>query len=315
MNDLNKLIAKSRAISWQKFGKKITFYHPGMFRYDGKWGKYPAISITGKHCELQCDHCKSKILESMIFATTPEELIEKCIRLEELGNTGCLISGGSQRDGTIPWYNFISAIKTVKETTNLFISIHSGIIDFQMAKKLKNAGVDQALIDVIGDEETFKKIYHVNFGIAKIEESLDALRSVNIPIIPHIVVGLDYGRIKGEYNAIDLIKRYGPEVLVIVSLMSLSGTPMKDTLPPSPQEIAKIIATARIEMTDVPISLGCARERANSKIDVLAVECGVNRIAIPSDEAIKKAQEYGLDIIWKKTCCSVPIKTEEVRNE
>lgn len=312
MNDLDKLITKSREISWRRFGKKITFYHPGMFKYNGKWGSYPAISITGKHCELQCDHCNSKILESMIFATTPEELIEKCIRLEKLGNAGCLISGGSQKDGTIPWYNFISAIKTVKETTNLFISIHSGIIDYQMAKKMKDAGVDQALIDVIGDEETFKKIYHVNFGINKIEESLEALKNAGLSIIPHIVVGLDYGKIKGEYHAIDLIKRYNPEVLVIVSLKPLSGTPMRDILPPNPKEIAKIIATARIEMTDVPISLGCARERANSLIDVLAVECGVNRIAIPSEEAIKKAQEYDLDIIWKKTCCSVPINLKEV---
>ena len=306
MNDLDKLITKSRELSWQRFGKKITFYHPGMFRYNDECGKYPALSITGKYCELQCDHCKSKILESMIFVLTPEELIEKCIRLEELGNVGCLISGGNQRDGTIPWYNFIPAIKTVKEITNLFISIHSGIIDYKTAKKMKDAGVDQVLIDVIGDAETFRNVYHLNSGITKIKDSLDALRNADISIVPHIVVGLDYGRIKGEYRAIDLIKSYNPEVLVIVSLMPLPGTPMEDVLPPSPQEVIKIIATARIKMPNVLISLGCARERTNPEIDVLAVECGVNRIAIPSEEAIKKAQEYGLDIKWKKTCCSVP---------
>jgi len=310
MNELNELITKSREISWQRFGKKITFYHPGMFRYNDEWGKYPAISITGKHCELQCDHCKSKILESMIFATTPKKLIEKCIKLEKLGNNGCLISGGSQKDGAIPWYDFIPAIKTVKETTNLFISIHSGIIDYKTAKKMKDAGVDQALIDVIGDQETFEKVYHHNSNITKIEDSLDALKNADLSIIPHIVVGLNYGRIKGEYHAIDLIKRYNPEALVIVSLMSLPETPMENVLPPSPEEIVKIIATARIEITDVPISLGCARERINSKIDVLAVECGVNRIALPSEEAIKKAHEYGLKISWKKTCCSVSNKDE-----
>jgi len=314
MNDLDELITKSREISWNKFGKNITFYHPGMFRYNGSWGKYPAISITGKKCELQCDHCRSKILESMIYATTPEELIRKCMKLKEMGNTGCLISGGSRKDGTIPWDDFIPAIKTIKETTDLFISVHSGIIDFQTAKKMKDVGIDQALIDVIGDEETFKKIYHVDFGIDKIEGSLDALRNAGIPIIPHIVVGLNYGQIKGEYNAIEMIKRYSPEVLVIVSLMSLAGTPMKDVLPPDPEEIAKIIATARIKMPNIPLSLGCARERANSLIDVMAVDCGVNRIAIPSEEAIKKAKGYGLHIKWKKTCCSVPTDIKEVKN-
>jgi len=311
MNNIDKLFSTAREISWQRFGKKITFYHPGMFKYNDEWGKYPAISITGKHCELQCDHCKSKILESMIFASTPEELIKKCIQLEELGNIGCLISGGSQKDGAVPLYNFISAIKTVKETTNLFISIHSGIIDYQTAKKMKDAGVDQVLIDVIGDKETIEKVYHLNSGITKMEGSLDALKKANFSIIPHIVVGLNYGRIKGEYHAIDLIKRYDPDALVIVSLMPLPGTPMENVLPPSPEEIAKIIATARIKMKDVPISLGCARERTNPDIDVLAVECGVNRIALPSEEAITKAQEYDLDINWKKTCCSIPIKIEE----
>jgi len=312
MTDLNELITKSRKISWQKFGKNITFYHPGMFKYNGCWGKYPAISITGSHCELQCDHCQSKILESMISATTPDELIRKCKKIEEMENTGCLISGGSRSDGTIPWKDFIPAIKTVKKTTNLFISVHSGIIDHKTAKQLKDAGVDQALIDVIGDDETFKKIYHVDFGIEKIEESLDALKNAEISIIPHIVVGLNHGQIQGEYNAVEIIKKYGPEVLVIVSLMSLPGTAMENTMLPTSEEIAHVIATARIAMVDVPISLGCARNRADHKIDCLAVDCGVNRIAIPSDEAIKKAEEYNLNVKWKKTCCSIPINEAEV---
>ena len=312
MTDLNELITKSRKISWQKFGKNITFYHPGMFKYNGCWGEYPAISITGSHCELQCDHCQSKILESMISATTPDELIRKCKKIEEMGNTGCLISGGSRFDGTIPWKDFIPALKTIKKTTNLFLSIHSGIIDVQTAKQLKDAGIDQALIDVIGDDETIEKIYHASFGIEKIEESLDALKTADISIIPHIVVGLHYGQIRGEYNAIEMIKKYDPEVLVIVSLMALSGTSIKNSMLPTSEEIAHVIATAKISMADVPISLGCARNRADHKIDCLAVDCGVNRIAIPSEEAIKKAEEYSLTIKWKKTCCSIPINEKEV---
>jgi len=305
MTELEKLIAKARKLSWQKFGKRITFYHPGMFCYNGKWGKYPGVSITGKYCELQCDHCRAKLLEPMIFATTPEELISKGKALKKEGNIGLLITGGSYKDGTLPWNNFIPAIKTLKEKTNFFLSIHSGIIDFRTAKKLKDAGIEQALIDVIGDAETFKKVYHLDFGISKIEESLDALSRAGIPIIPHIVVGLEYGKIRGEYNAIQMIKKYSPEAVVIVSLMPLSDTPMQDVLPPKPQDIARIIATARIEMPNTIISLGCARERGNARIDVLAVDSGINRMALPSEEAIKRAKEYKLDMEWEDTCCSV----------
>ncbi|UCD13204.1 MAG: radical SAM protein [Thermoplasmatales archaeon] len=311
-NDLEKMIEQSRILSWKKFGKNITFYHPGMFWYNGSWGDYPALSITGKYCELQCDHCKGKILESMISVSNPRELVQQCEELKKKGNTGCLISGGSHKDGTLPWENFIPAIRTVKETLNLHISIHCGIINLITAKKLKKAGVDQALIDVIGDDETFRNIYHCSFGIDKIEKSLDALRRADVPIIPHIVVGLNYGKIKGEYHAIEMVKKYNPEAVTIVALMPLKDTPMENTLPPSPKEIARVIATARIEMPSIPISLGCARDRSNPEIDVLAVECGVNRIALPSDEAIDKVKEFGLTIKWEKTCCSVPLKEREI---
>lgn len=302
---LHELIRRSREISWKHFGKKITFYHPGMFRYNGSWGEYPALSITGKVCELQCDHCKGKILGSMIPVSDSEMLIQKCKELEKKGNTGCLISGGSMSDGSLPWTDFIRGIQTVKKMTNLHISVHCGIIDVSTALQLKEAGVDQALIDVIGDNETLKNVYHCNFGIDRIEDSLAALKKAAIPTIPHIVVGLNYGEIKGEYHAIEMVKQYNPHAVTIVSLMPLKGTPMAKTTPPSAEEIAKVIATARIEIPDVPLSLGCARDRSNPLIDVFAIECGVNRMALPADEAIKKAEEYNLEITWKKTCCSV----------
>lgn len=307
MNDFKTLLASARKVSWENFGKKIIFYVPGIFCYNGKRGKYSAISITGKDCALQCNHCKGKLLESMIEATTPEKFIDECMRLKAKGDLGCLISGGLQRDGTIPWAQFISAIKYVKESTKLFISIHCGMIDFPTALQLKGAGVDQALIDVIGDADTFKRVYNTDLDIERIIASMAALKLAGVPIIPHIVVGLDYGKINGEYKAIEIIKNFAPEVVVIVSLMPLPETPMADVQGPSPQDIAKIMATVRIEMPKIPVALGCARKRGDSQIDVWAVDCGINRIALPSEEAIAKAQEYSLEIAWQATCCSLPI--------
>jgi hypothetical protein len=303
---MEDLFAKAREISWRNFGKRIIFYHPGMFRCNGEWGRYPAISITGKNCELGCAHCKAKILETMIFATSPKELIEKCIQLDAKDNIGCLLTGGSFKDGSLPWEDFISAIREIKRKTRLIISIHSGLIDFITAEKLKSAGVDQALIDVIGEDETFQKIYNVKFGVNRIEESMEALEKAGIPIVPHIVVGIDYGKIKGEYKAIEMIRRHNPYLVVIVVLMPLLGTLMENVSPPPPREVAKVMAWARISLPNVPLSLGCARARGKSEIDVLAIECGINRIALGGEEAIRKAKEYGLEIEFQKTCCSIP---------
>lgn len=53
---LLELKGKGKSLSWQNFGRRITFYLPGMFRVDGMTGKYPALSITGSRCALQCGH-------------------------------------------------------------------------------------------------------------------------------------------------------------------------------------------------------------------------------------------------------------------
>lgn len=306
MNEFNELLKNARELSYTNLGRTITFYYPGMFTYNGDIGAYPAISITGKSCSLKCAHCGGKLLKSMISATSPEELINACKKVKERGNFGVLISGGCLIDGSLPWKKFIPAISYVKENFNLFISVHTGLIDKETAKDLADAGINQALIDVIADDETYKRVYNLNSNVSDVFKSLEALKLSNVPIIPHIVVGLNFGKITGEYKAVKIIKEFEPQALVFVSLMPISGTQMANVKPPDAEEIITLMAKARFELPSIPFSLGCVRERGNHKIDLLAVECGVNRIALPASEAIKKAEEYNLKIEWKKTCCSVP---------
>jgi uncharacterized radical SAM superfamily protein len=94
--------------------------------------------------------------------------------------------------------------------------------------------------------------------------------------------------------------------LVIVALMRIPGTPAARAVPPQPEQVADIIAEARIQMPRTPISLGCARQRGNSRLEELAIDAGINRMALPSEEALARAQGYGLDIRFQPTCCSVP---------
>jgi uncharacterized radical SAM superfamily protein len=306
MQELDGIIEKSRELSWRHLGREITFYLPGMFIYHDRSGRYPAISVTGSECALSCDHCRSKILAPMIPAVTPDQLLKRCLQLDKNGTLGVLISGGCDAGGRLPWKAFIPAIKQIKSRTDLFISIHSGLIDFETARALKDAGVDQALIDVIGDDQTFQEIYHVGFGVARIYDSLDALQRADLAIVPHIVCGLYYGKIRGEKKAIEMISRFGAvEQVVIVALMRLRGTPLWHTPPVAAEAVAEIIAETRFRMPPIRISLGCARQRGNVRMEILAIEAGVNRMAIPSDEAVARAKELGLKISFQRTCCSV----------
>lgn len=308
---LKERIERARELSWRAFGRVIYFYVPSHAYYYNKYFKssptiFPSISITGTSCALKCDHCGGIILKTMIPATTPSRLIEVCSELKKRGAVGCLISGGCLPNGSVPIEKFIDAISEVKRRFGLTIVVHTGLIGFETAKKLKEACVDAVSVDIIGSEETMREIYHLNCGVEKYVETLKALKETGIPFTPHILVGLHHGRIKGEIEALKLISKYDPSALIIIVFFPIRGTKMESVKPPPPETVLEILLEARFLMPRIPIALGCARPKGEHRImmDRFAVEAGINAIAFPSLEAIEKARELGLEIRFLQTCCS-----------
>lgn len=304
-------VEKARELSCQTFGKIIRFYIPGFTYYHNKYFKsspviFPSISVTGSLCSLKCDHCGGVILKTMIPATTPKKLIEVCSDLKRRGAIGCLISGGCLPDGSVPIKKFIDAISEIKRKLGLTIVVHSGLVDFETARRLKEAGVDAVSVDIIGSNETIKEIYHLNCNIEKYAETLEALKRAEIPFTPHVLIGLHYGSVKGEIEALELISKYDPSALILIVFFPIRGTKMESIKPPSPETVLEILLRARFLMPKVPIALGCARPKGLHRIrtDVLAVEAGVNAIAFPSLEAIERARELGLEVKFSQVCCS-----------
>jgi uncharacterized radical SAM superfamily protein len=291
------------------FGYDFTFYLPGMIRYGRERGRYPAISITGSRCDLLCEHCNGRLLAPMIQVSEPEELVERSQRLFRQGALGLLLSGGCDLQARLPWPKFYDAIQRVSEKTGLFISGHVGFPDRVTAAQLYKAGVKQALIDVMGDQETASNVYHLR-DLKQVHESLESISETGLQVVPHIVAGLFYGRIRAEHQALELLSTYTPSALVIVVLTPLKGTAMADVSPPSPLEVARLIARARLLMPHVPISLGCERprDRHGSSLEKLAMMTGATRMAVWSEEAIEEAIRLGLKPRFQPTCCSVDFR-------
>ena len=294
-------------------GTELTFYLPGMIRHESLRGRYPAISLTGSQCELQCEHCKGRLLDPMIQVTEPDDLLKTAVYLEKRGAHGLLLSGGSDREGRLPWTKYVDAIRETAETTGLFLSAHVGFPDLETCRQLKTSGVRQALLDVMGDEETASEIYHLK-GLRTVRDALESISQSGLQLAPHIVAGLHYGRMKGEEEALQMLSRHHPAVLVVVVLTGLKGTPMAGITPPSPLEVARLIAKARLLMPHLPISLGCERPRNKEgmELEKLALRAGITRMAVWSEEAIEEASGLGLRPRFQPTCCSVDF-TESFR--
>jgi hypothetical protein len=302
-------LARARGRSWSHHGRRVTFYLPGMFRIGDRRGRYPAVSITGGRCELACAHCAGRLLEPMIPAETPEALVETARKLAGEGALGILVTGGSDREGHLPWGGFLDALREIKRTTPLQVSVHAGLVDEATARGLAQAGVDAALLDVIGSAETMRDVFHLDGGPAAVEASLDALAASGVRIVPHVVIGFRGG---GEERAVEMIAGRGIRTISFVVFMPLRGTALEAAEPPDLVRVAEVLAFARERMPEAVHSLGCARPRDEygHRVEAVALVAGANRLAVATEGAETAARELGLQIARQETCCSVDLLEE-----
>ena len=310
------LVAEMQANAAQALARPIRFSTPTFKEYQsdelqgcGK-NSFPAFSITAGGCALNCDHCQKKILEPMIPATSPEMLEQKVRDLIMLQNLqGFLLSGGSNRRNEIRYERYLPAVEKLKnEFPHLRVAIHTALLDETLAKSMESAGVDTAMMDVIGAQETIEQVYKLDRPVEDFEATLAALCSTNMEVTPHIVVGLHYGRILGEQNALDIIARHNVGSLVLVVIMPFYAKPGTFGTP-STSDVGRIFMNARKTLPDKPVLLGCARPPGMHKrvTDAYAVMAGLDGIAFPADGAVAVSQAIGRSFEQEHACCSIKL--------
>jgi uncharacterized radical SAM superfamily protein len=269
---------------------------------------FPAFSVTGGACALDCDHCRARILEPMIPATSPEMLEQKVrdlVLLQDL--QGFLLSGGSNRLNEIKYERYYPVIERLKrDFPHLRIAIHSALIDAPRAQAMASAGVDTAMIDMIGAEETIREVYHLDRPVADFEASLAALTATRMEVVPHIVIGLHYGRLAGEAHALDICARHPIHSLVLVVVMPFYAAPGTFATP-SPELAGRLFLEARRRLATKPVNLGCARPAGMHKrvTDAYAVMAGLDAIAYPADGAVATAEAIGRPYEQANACCAI----------
>ncbi len=306
------LMDQAFAIRKSNFCDDIKFYAPGLKSYNipefeqKNPNAFLPISITGNACALDCDHCDTKILDPMIPLDMKEGLFGMCEKMAAQGTESVLISGGSMKNGQVPFLKHIKDIKRIKDELGLKIIMHTGLVSEEMAEGLAFAGVDGVALDIIGAQETIEQVYHMNTKVADFDATLERLTRHGLSIRPHIILGLHYGKFLGEYEALNLIKKYPVHALILVILTPMQDTPMKDIEPPATKEVEEFYQRARIAMPTSNILVGCARPGGEYKkiIDLAAVNAGLNGIAYPAEGIIGFSKTKGLKPSFYENSCS-----------
>lgn len=296
--ELEDLFDSAREIKENLTGKMVNFYFTG--------NSFPAISVTGDACALDCKHCGRNMLKGVYPAKNGDEIVSMAKTFEERGAIGCLITGGCRPDGSVPIDEFLDAIKTLKKETSLFLLAHTGIIDMPAASALKDAGLDGVSLDIVGNSEIAKEVYGVEITPEKYRGSLIALEKHFTVVSPHVCVGLNFGKVGHELEALDIISSIRPTTIEIIALMPLKGTPMENSRP-DPVDVAKVIAIAQLGFPKTPITLGCAHSKGTDRatIEELALRAGVSSIALPTPKTEALALKMGYETRKIETCCAV----------
>jgi len=271
---------------------------------------FPSFSITGSACGLNCDHCQTKILEPMIPATSPEILDMKVRHLRHTQNLqGFLLSGGSSKRNEIRYERYYPVVERLKrDFPDMRIAIHTALTDERGARLMESAGVDTAMMDVIGSDETIREVYHLDRPVEDFEATLAALCATSMEITPHIVIGLHYGRLLGETRALDIVSRHEVHALVLVVIMPFYAAPGMFATPDT-GDVGRIFLEARRRLADRQVLLGCARPPGMHKrvTDAYAVMAGLDGIAFPADGTVAVAQAVGRPFHQEHACCAIKV--------
>ncbi len=257
-----------------------------------------AVSVTGRACASNCAHCGGHYLEDML---TPEDALQ--LAKGERKVRSWLVSGGCDAAGRVP---LLADEAFLEELGRLGpLNLHAGLIRTPDQAKAIARHARAVSFDFIVDDETIEEVY----GFPGVTGE-DFIRSFQLlsdvtHVLPHVLIGIAGGRIKGEGEALRELARLGAHGVVLLVLIPTEGSRFEKAEPPDLNDVARVMAEARLLLPDAPVQLGCMRPKGpyRAALDVLAVRAGVDRIAVPTPAAVREAETLGLEPVWSEECC------------
>jgi len=231
----------------------------------------------------------------------------------EQGAQGMLLTGGSNHRNEVEYDAYYPVVRRIKDAFPAFkIAMHTALVDMDIAQRMEAAGIDAAMMDVIGAQDTIAQVYHLKRSVADFERSLECLTRTSMKTVPHIVIGLHYGRMLGEWEVLEIVSRHLPSALVRVGVMPFYAPAQRPFATADARAVGRFFMDARKRLPDTPLLLGCARPAGliKSEIDSYAVMAGLNGIAHPADGVVELAVRLGRDVRVTPACCSIAVGDE-----
>jgi hypothetical protein len=245
----------------------------------------------------------------MTPTTTPASLVEFAEKMVKSGSgEGMLVSGGCDARGRmLNLHKFLPSIGKVHRM-GLILKLHTGFADERLARGIAEAGVDIASMEFVGSAESAKEVFGLDASPDDYEDTFAALRDAGVShIAPHVCVGLHHGELRGEFEALERLRRtIEPSTIALIALRPTRGTKLEGCPPPSAGDMLKVTAHARKLFPETKIILGALRPRgtgaeagrgARESLELAALRGGVSGAELPSSRMMDEAKADGFRIM------------------
>ncbi len=265
----------------------IIAYYPG--------NDYPSVSVTGTRCDQMCEHCRGVHLRGMIPVDNPDDLSDLAQSFISKGCAGYLLSGGCDSNGSVPVGRFSEAV--AETSSGLSVNVHAGFITEREARELAGSGVSCFSVDVHQDRGEMVSVLHLDRDPEDYSKLLDILIGTGVKVVPHITVGFGYNDL--NFSA-ELIVSKGLKDVVLLSMVPTPGTAVEESVL---TEDAIMDAVSILQEKGLNVILGCMRDRSLRGLERRCIESGIRRLANPSSETLRWAEDNGYKIEIRRMCC------------
>jgi len=231
--------------------------------------------------------------------------------LEKKRPDSILLSGGCDLTGAVPLLHGLRQVakiarKEAESGRRFSLNVHPGVASPKVAREIGELA-SVVSFDMVLDDETIKEAFHGMWTGRDYVDTFRNLRKGKATVVPHILIGLKRGELKGELDVVDFLLDEGVKRLIFIIFIPTSGTQWESASPPTVDDVAKVLAWTRAKAPELEISIGCMRPagKYRREVDSMAVRCGVDRIVMPHPEALKTAASLGLTVVRKEECCAI----------
>ena len=242
-----------------------------------------------------CEHCRGVHLRGMIPVNDLDDLSDLAQSLLSKGCAGYLLSGGCDANGSVPVGRFSEAV--AETSSELSVNVHAGFITEREAKELAGSGVSCFSVDVHQDRGEMISVLHLDRDPEDYSRLLDILIGTGVRVVPHITVGFGYNDLN---LSAEFVASKGLKDVVLLSMVPTPGTAVEESIL---SEDAVMDAISILREKGLNVILGCMRDRSLRGLERRCIQAGVMRLANPSADTLKWAEENGYRVEKKRMCC------------